>query len=324
MFKMNLNLKDKQLLLELDMNARQSLGQLAKNLRLSKRGVDYKMKRLEKEGVIMGYKALINSNKLGYYYFRILISFNYLDDKTEKEFEHYIKENKNFAYVFKTQGAYDYACALWVNDIIEFKKITDYIRFTWKNAIKLIEEHLPVCVTHLQNRFLLSIKNTKKFSIGGNVEKINLDKIEKGIIGILADNVRTPIYKIAIQLNADPKQISYRIKKLEKEKIILGYRAVLNYKTLGYSYFKCMISLANVDELEFNRIQNSLMMVPQVIFLNHGIGFAEIDLSAIFLTIEEFYSFIENLKKQFPNKISKYEIILFGENIKYNYAPFLV
>ncbi len=320
---MKLDLKDKQLLLELDLDARQSLGQLAKKVRLSKRGVDYKMKKLEKENIILGYKALINSNKLGYYYFRILIAFNILDENTQKEFEDDLKKSENFAYVFKTQGACNYACALWVKDITEFKEITDRLKFKFKGKIRSIEEHLPVYVTHLQNRFLLNIKETKQISIGGNVEKRELDKIETGIIESLADDARTPIYEIASKLKADPKQISYRIKKLEKEGIILGYRVVLNYRALGYSYFKCMISLKDINLDEFDKIKDQLIYTPQVIFINHGIGFADIDLSAIFLTVEEFYRFIEDLKKQFPNKIEKQEIILFGENVKYNYAPFL-
>jgi len=321
---MKLDLTDKRLLLELDIGARQSLGQLARKLRLSKRGVDYKMKKLEKEGIILSYKALIDSSKLGYYFMRLLISFSQLDPKTTQEFEAFIKKSKQFAYVFRCQGGYDYACSIWVKSIAEFNELADKIRFQWKQQIRKVEEHVPIYITHLQNRFLLNISETKELTIPCvQPSQTELDNLEKGILRMLATNARTPIHEIATKLHADSKQISYRIRKLEREGIIMGYRAVLNYKALGYSYFKCMLSIGNINQQEFNKIKRAIISKSQIIFVNHGIGFPTLDFSAVFLTINEFYDFIEDLKNKFPNTIQDYIIILFGENVKYDYVPFL-
>src|SRR3989344_4792043 len=133
---MKLDLTDKRLLAELDLGARQSLGQLGRKLRLSKRGIDYKMKKLEKESIILGYKAMIDSSKLGYYYLRLLISFTRLDTKTREEFEAFIKQSRLFAYVFCCQGEYDYACTIWAKSILEFSELANHIRFRWKEQIK--------------------------------------------------------------------------------------------------------------------------------------------------------------------------------------------
>ncbi|PIN75667.1 hypothetical protein COV18_02360 [Candidatus Woesearchaeota archaeon CG10_big_fil_rev_8_21_14_0_10_37_12] len=321
---MKLDLVDKKLLLEIDMNARESLGQLGRKLRLSKRGVDYKLKKFEKEKIILGYKSLIDSGKLGYYFLRMMISFSKIDEKIRKEFELFIKTNKQFAYVFRCQGEHDYACAIWTKSLVEFNELADHIRFQWKDSVKKVDEHIPIYITHLQNRFLLGVSETKELTISC-VQPLTskIDHLERGVLKILADNARTPVHEIAANLRANAKQISYRIKKLEREGIILGYRAVINYKAIGYSYFKCMLSLKNIDQKEFIKIKQFITMKPQIIFLNHGIGFPTLDFSAIFLTINEFYDFIEDIKKTFPNKIEDYTIILFGENVKYDYVPFL-
>lgn len=320
---MNLNLVDKILLFELDINARQSLNELGKKLNLSKKGVDYKIKKLEEENIILGYKAIIDSSKLGFYFFRILISFKNKDSENLEKFEKYLKSNNNFSYVFKSQGDFDYACALWCRSILEFKNLIDEIYFNFNKNINKIEEHLPTYVTHLQNRFLLKENQTKQISIGGEINEIKLDNIEKNILKILGENAKTPIFLIANELGVDSKLISYRIKKLEKLGIILGYRAILNYKKLGYTYFKCILNFHNIDKKEFNLIKQHLIMDSSTIFINHGIGFGTFDISAVYLTIEEFYSFIENLKNRFPSKLESYQILLFGENVKYNYVPFL-
>ena len=62
---MNLKTKDLQILALLDQNSRISISKLAKKLRLSKDGVNYRIKKLEKEKIITRYFADIDVSKLG-------------------------------------------------------------------------------------------------------------------------------------------------------------------------------------------------------------------------------------------------------------------
>ncbi|MEM0493397.1 MAG: winged helix-turn-helix transcriptional regulator, partial [Candidatus Thermoplasmatota archaeon] len=48
----DLDLKDRKILYELDLNARQSFGDIGKKVGLSKDSVAYRVKRMEDEGVI--------------------------------------------------------------------------------------------------------------------------------------------------------------------------------------------------------------------------------------------------------------------------------
>jgi Lrp/AsnC family transcriptional regulator for asnA, asnC and gidA len=55
------------------------------------------------------------------------------------------------------------------------------------------------------------------------------------IIEIMMENARTPKTNIARELNITEAAVRKRILNLEKEKIVLGYKAVVNYKTVGLS-----------------------------------------------------------------------------------------
>jgi len=70
-----LDIKDKKILYELDMDARQSISSIAKRVGLSKEVVNYRIRRMEKEGLIDGYYAIIEYSKLGYMYCRLIMTF---------------------------------------------------------------------------------------------------------------------------------------------------------------------------------------------------------------------------------------------------------
>ena len=60
------------------------------------------------------------------------------------------------------------------------------------------------------------------------------DNKDKTIIDFLEKNARTSFTDIAKSLNISETAIRKRVKKLETEGIILGYKANINYKKLGY------------------------------------------------------------------------------------------
>jgi Lrp/AsnC family transcriptional regulator for asnA, asnC and gidA len=62
------------------------------------------------------------------------------------------------------------------------------------------------------------------------------------IISMLMKNARIPKTKIAEELEVTETAVRKRISKLEKDGIILGYKAVINYRTAGLS-----ASLTGVD-----------------------------------------------------------------------------
>jgi len=60
-----LDIKDKKILYELDVNCKQTNAQIAKKVGLSRDSVGYRIKKLERESFILGYRTLINFRKLG-------------------------------------------------------------------------------------------------------------------------------------------------------------------------------------------------------------------------------------------------------------------
>lgn len=67
------------------------------------------------------------------------------------------------------------------------------------------------------------------------MERFQLDKIDLMILQNLSENARTPLKNIAKAVGLSSPAVSARIARMEKKKIIEGYRVNINPELLGYS-----------------------------------------------------------------------------------------
>ena len=91
-----IDLKDKKILSELELNSRISLTKLAKKVGLSRDGVKYRINNYERSGLINGYRTQVDITKLGYKANHLFIRLSNPAIEIEKEI---IKELKNL-YLF--------------------------------------------------------------------------------------------------------------------------------------------------------------------------------------------------------------------------------
>lgn len=68
----------------------------------------------------------------------------------------------------------------------------------------------------------------------GNKKKY-MDNIDYEIIRCLQENGRISIKKLADKISLTPPAVAERIKKLEETGVIIGYKAIINNKKLGWN-----------------------------------------------------------------------------------------
>src|SRR3989344_1384284 len=95
----NLDKKDRAILYQLDLNSRQSFNQIAKKVGLSREVVQYRIKQLEKKGIIRGYQTLIDVSRLGYINCRFFIKLQKDTPEEEKRVIEYYKNHPRFWWV---------------------------------------------------------------------------------------------------------------------------------------------------------------------------------------------------------------------------------
>ena len=90
---------------------------------------------------------------------------------------------------------------------------------------------------------------------------MDLDKTDERILKNLMVDARLSARQLAIKLGISTVTVLSRIKKLEREKIIKGYTALIDHEKLGYNLTAIIEIIAKKDkiidmEVEISKIEN--------------------------------------------------------------------
>ncbi len=90
---------------------------------------------------------------------------------------------------------------------------------------------------------------------------MDLDKTDERILKNLMVDARLSARQLALKLGISTVTVLSRIKKLEKEKIIKGYTALIDHEKLGYNLTAIIEIIAKKDkivdmEIEISKIEN--------------------------------------------------------------------
>ena len=70
-----------------------------------------------------------------------------------------------------------------------------------------------------------------------------MEKTEMSILNILTEDARTPISQIAVMLGESEATIAYTIARLERQRIILKYPALVNWERVDVDQVEAMIEV---------------------------------------------------------------------------------
>lgn len=315
---MELDLKDKKILYELDIDARQTFNQLSRKVNLSKDVINYSVKRLEEEGYIKGYQTIINSSKIGYSTVRMHLKLIDTTPKIEKEIIKFLIKKKNVFTVGETEGEVDLTFGILIKDLFELKEFEIEFDKKFKKYIKTRKFAVYMEVHHFHRAYLV---NKKQDTINPKIiqiekEVIDVDKKDLEILKLLSKDARIPIIKISKKLDMNATTVANRIRKLERDKIILGYKLLFGFNKIGYGYFKLDLNLKDISSRE--KIIEYCHKNPQIVYVLWTVGGSDLE---IFLEIKDTGSLldlVEKMRETFP-EIKEWNYTTFRKYHKFNY-----
>jgi len=319
----NLDLRDKRLLYQLDLNARQSNSQIGKRTHLNKNTVSYRIDRLKEKGIITGFYTEINMYKLGYKTFRIFIRFQDLTKDGEKDIINHFANDPKVTWILSVEGAYDLILGVMVKTNSEFYEFKEDLLYRYSKYIQNISYSIYVRMYQYKKDYLLDLKRRElNFKIMGGEDITKIDEIDDKILQILAVNARMPLFDIAAKLKISPKVVVYRIKQLMKKEIIQSFRVMLNNELLGYKWYKIHFWLKNFNKEQKEELERFVRTNPNVIFTNDTIGGADFEPELHVKNEDELRNFINTIRENFPSIIKDYEILHYYKIHKnLNYFP---
>ena len=316
---MKLDKKNLKILKELDSNARQPLSRIAKKTGMSKEVVTYRIKQMLKKGEIEGFYTVIDVARLGYVIHRINLRFQNVGVEKEKEIIDYLKARKSVGWLVSLQGSWDLAVLFWARNVLEFK--SDYDGFMEKYGHCFQARGLVIVtrIRHYKNNYLFGTMDLTERVLGEGLEKVPIDRTDRRILEALARDCRKPTVEIAEKVGVAPNTVKNRIKRLERQGVIQGYRVKINTEKLGYEHHKVFLVLENPGARE--RIIHFLAKEPRVVYVTEVIGRADLEFEIMVRTGTELNGFMRQLRLEFAQLIKEYETILTYKEHQINYLP---
>ena len=292
-----LDLIDKKLLAALDRNARAPLSQLAKQLRISRDVAGYRMKRLEEEGIIKGYDAYIDASKLGYKLYRVYFKLYSISLKQHTELIEMLTTNENTFWVGETDGFVDIVFGVWAKTSASFNIFYRSIMERFRKVIKNEYVHEVITYSYLDRAYLLSNKEERQeFVVGKNTQE-PYDEIDISILRQLSRNARASLIEIAQHLKMDSASILYRIRQLEKKKIILGYKVNLNLSLLNRHFYTLKLYLSAFERKK--ELLTYLRTLSIVTNFTDSIGSWDVEFDVEVESDTEYHSLIADVKEKY-------------------------
>jgi len=123
-----------------------------------------------------------------------------------------------------------------------------------------------------------------------------LDTIDQQIIQLLQIDGKATIKEIANKLNLTTSPVFERIKRLEKDKIIKGYTALVDPKKVdkGQIVF-CNISMPNYTDKNIKEFENKVGFMPEVLECYHFAGIVDYQMKVLVKDIDAYNKFLQKI-----------------------------
>ncbi len=120
-----------------------------------------------------------------------------------------------------------------------------------------------------------------------------IDTIDRSILRMLQQHSKMTIKEIAGKLNLTASPVFERIKRLEKEKYITSYRAVIDRKKIGLSLLVfCNISLIQHEANSIKKFEKDIQQFPEVIECYHIGGMSDYLIKVVVKDMDTYQHFV--------------------------------
>ena len=148
-----------------------------------------------------------------------------------------------------------------------------------------------------------------------------IDLKDRKIISVLGTNCRLSATHIGKVVGLSKEVVYYRVKNLEKKKIIRENIAVLNPSKLGFHMFIVYVQTQNLSEQKEEQLINMLIKNPATHYVLHALGKFDIVFDVLAQSIQEFDLILRKILNEFGIYVKHYEVSPIIDVLKYVHLP---
>jgi Lrp/AsnC family leucine-responsive transcriptional regulator len=307
----------------LDLDGRIPLTELAGQVGLSKQALNYRLKKLNENRYILGHIAIIDIHRLGLLTYRLYLRLAATSPSKSDQLIEHLKKHKNTLFVGSMAGSWDAEAVFTVRNFIHFNEIVKDLKSTYGKSIYRSDLSMTPVVYLFRRDYLVS--KTRKYaplaSYGFEPVPPTWDDLDFGILDALSTDCRVTYDELADRLGSSSQTVKKRIKKLEEDQIIRGYRTKLNTELLGRVYVKALLELAPLTRKREHEFYVACARYSFVVYLTEVLGRWQLEVEAEVEKMSELDDMIQELRSEFPGVIVDFDTVTVTKEHKLNYLP---
>ncbi len=317
--KINMDAKDWKIISILSANCRIPLTILSRKVGLSRDAVNYRIINYEKNGMIQGYRTMVDITQFGYKANHLFVKLNNPNPRVEEKILKRLNKFPFIRAIIKFSGNFDYEIAFITKDIEDLDRTITKIILAFEGFIQDYE------ILTISKRFIceaLPINNS--LNLSKRINKTSDKKIDKKdiqILNLISEEANMPLYEIGSKLGVSADTASYRIKNMIDSGVIIKFIPVINYTSLDYNLYTMLFNIKGLDENKENILKKFLLSEKNSIFAVKSIGRYNVLIYMLVKNIDELQESILKLRSLFPREMNHYETLIAYEEYKYTYFP---
>jgi len=298
---------DRDILQELERDSRQSHAQIARQIKVAKAVVNYRIRRMKEKGIITGYSFISNQTILGLYSYGVLIRFRDLLFSEEKTKLKEIKRISGVSWITSLTSQWDILVIIMGKDINSFNEVL-------KNIFEICGKH----VDHYQ--FYIDFEGivmTRKYlytypkSIFSEYHAgslCTLNETETQVYAHLKKEPTASLLNIAQKIGKTYDTVKSKYQILLDKGVLLRCVPRINGKALGYQQYLCLLN-PSPDAIEIANFLKIVRSDPNIVRYTRCLGHFSLFLDIHARDTEELKEVLCRLKKSFPKIMDRYEIV---------------
>ncbi len=302
-----MDLIDRKILHSISENARESHNVLARKIRCSREVLDYRLRRLEKEGIISGYQARLCITNFIHASYILLVQTLGLNKEKLAQVINKLKINTQTQYIAKMGGDYDLLISFTTKSLNQLSSYIDFVNSifgqhkTKTTMLTMVQEWKD----SFKSLFSENDERNNIVSMPKIEEKIDIDEEDKEILLSLGNDATQPSWKISDKLNITDVAVRKRISNLEKKKIILGYRTMLKPDKLNLQAFHVFLRTNFENTKQKNDFIDKLLLDKKITYVMQVVGLHDFLITVFVKDNIELSNYLASMREQFSDNITE-------------------
>ena len=317
---MGLDVVDRKVLVELDKNVRVSNAQIAKKLRLSKDVVNYRISRLQRDGILTGFYALPRLARLGNRMYKVLLKFQSLGTEKEAELLDFLGKHPHVAWLGSCDGNWNLIITVVVDKPGQLSGLLKQVYSKYGLFLSRKEVLLVSSVLTFNEKYLYP-RGELVYEKGWTMleESTPIDAKDRTIIQELSANARASTTSVAAKLGLTPEATAKRIKNLLKQGLIVYFKPRISFQKLGLEYFHVFVT-TKTPETTVEMI-NYYKKHPNCVYVLEETSYYDMNLEFVVESTQKFREVLKDLRDRFGEKVHEYEPLQIYSEYKINPYP---